>query len=191
MTRRRFGIGLAALCVLGVTAPAGGADAPASQPAWETYRVLVERNIFSRSRARRLPFRAPLAPQATPRPEALVVLTGIVLQGDERVAFLEDTMTGATVKVRAGDQVAAGRLKNITLDYVEYEIGGRTEKIRIGRSLRRAPPASMPARAPYAAASRPTKAPAAAVSAPPTTGKSSAEAILERLRQRRQKELGE
>lgn len=103
---------------------------------WDNYRVLVEQNIFSRQRGRALR-RDDDKPKERPAPalESYFVLKGIVRQNEEYVAFLEDTRMGETVRARAGDSIARGRVKNLTLDNIEFEMDANSITVEIGDSL--------------------------------------------------------
>ena len=155
---------------------------------WEDYRAVVERNIFSRDRGRAREPGPTVARQAPPRAERYIVLKGVVQQGKELIAFLEDTRAATTSRARIGDAVGQGRLANITLDHVEYELDGQTEKIEIGSNLAGSAP---PALIPYELLED------AGVSGLPAAGTASGTvseeeaAVLERLRQKREKELGQ
>ncbi|MBM4016954.1 MAG: hypothetical protein FJ288_01285 [Planctomycetes bacterium] len=144
------------------------ASPPAARPSqWESYRVLSERNMFLRNRASPASRRpAPTAPPAAP-PAATgddrIVLTGIVHQGEDYVAFFEDTRTGKTAPSQIGAALGRGRLAAITLDAVQYACDGNTTRIAIGSNLSGAA-ASLPK--PAAPPSAPA-APAAAPAAPP------------------------
>jgi len=125
-----------------------------------------------------------------PNPERFVVLRGIVFQDGRFIAFIEDTLTRETTKARIGDSVAQGRLKNITLDYVEYESYGRTVKVAVSDNFARAETASKDASKPPPAAGT-TQASDTTTSRPGTGVKKEGLSVLERLRQRRQRELAE
>ena len=88
-------------------APGRAADPPVAQPArLENYRVLSERNMFLRNRARPpASHAAPAPPRAAPADtgDDRIVLTGIIQQGEDYLAFFEDTRTGKTTTLQAGD----------------------------------------------------------------------------------------
>jgi hypothetical protein len=157
------------------------AGPPTARPAqWEKYRVLSERNIFLRNRAK--PPSSRFAPSAAAAAAARsghdrVVLTGIIQQGGDYVAFLEDTRTGKTSMVQVGDPVAAGRLAAITLDAVEYACDGNTTRIPIGCNLT-GTVASLPKPATAASATAaPAPTPAAATQATATSAAAGAPAL--------------
>ncbi len=103
---------------------------------WDNYRVLVEQNIFSRQRGRVLRGDDSKPKEtAAPAPESYFVLKGIVRQNEQYIAFLENTRMGETIKARAGDSIARGRLKSLTLDNIEFELDANTIKIEIGDNL--------------------------------------------------------
>jgi len=192
-----FGL-LAWLSALAAAAPppavspsAPPAVSPSAPPAqWESYRVLSERNMFMRNRARpwsgRLTSRVSVA-TAPGTSDDRFVLTGIIQQGEDYVAFFEDPRAGKTTSLRLGDLIGRGQLTSITLDAVEYAYDGSTTKIAVGRNLAGAsvsvarpttivtatsapPAASLTAPAAPATAAAPTApTPAAAATTPTTT----------------------
>jgi hypothetical protein len=121
-----------------VIAPPAAPAAPRGPvPAgFEAYRVLSDRNMFLRTRGR------PAAPvRYTPRvappenPDERIVLTGILEQGDQCVAFFEDSRSRKTTEVQVGSLVGRGHVAAITFDTVEYAYNGTTKKITVGTSL--------------------------------------------------------
>jgi len=138
------------------------ASLPGAQPArLEDFRVLSERNMFLRNRARppsghRVPT---AAPPAADTGDSRIVLTGIIQQGEDYVAFFEDTRTGKTTTLQVGAPVGRGQLTTITMDAVHYTCAGNTLKIAIGSTLTGAA-ASLPK--PAAPTSTATTAPPAA-----------------------------
>jgi hypothetical protein len=143
------------------------AAAPSPQPgSWESYRVLSERNLFTRDRSRHASSRrsssvaAPSAPVSTG--DSSIVLTGIIQQGEDCVAFFEDTRTGKTTAVQTGATVGKGRLTLITQDIVHYACDGDLRRIEIGSTL-----AGTPASFPRLVTPTTTSAPAAARPAVP------------------------
>jgi len=118
--------------------PAGGlSEEPAQQDSWTAFKVIVERNMFSRQRGRRVEqdrtdqVRTP----AVLSPESYYVLKGVAQEDGEFVAFLEDTQRGQTLRVRKGDSVARGIVKALTLDTIEYQSGERTTTVAMGYDL--------------------------------------------------------
>lgn len=166
---------------LGLATSSSGAEPGSAQRAWERYQVLVERNIFSRDRGSPPPRSREVTPLPPPPPERYLVLTGIARHGEKHMAFLEDIGTGVTTIIQIGDTVLQGRIKNITLDSIEYEKNDRTAIIGIGGDLEGGSPSTISAALPLSET--------AGSDLTPVAGSAEAD-ILERLRQKREKELG-
>jgi hypothetical protein len=86
----------------------------------------------------RSPFgRGPKKPPANAGgPEASFVLKGAVDVGGRLTAFVEDLSAKRVVQVTAGQPIARGRVKGITLDAIEYEAaGGPAKRIEVGQNL--------------------------------------------------------
>jgi len=221
MTDRPLVVVLWLLLSLAPAAPALAGQSSPPEPGWEAYKVIVERNIFVKDRSsltQRSPSPAsslPQWPQSASRPERDLVLTGIVRQRGEHIAFLENARTGVTFRLRLGDPVAAGRLTRIALDHVVYQSSGKSAAIEVGHNLDGGlasqtwaqEPAEGPGLPPFPSSPgspsqtpplEPTAAPdatlgRAAAAAPDADGPGTEDesAVLERLRQQRQKELSE
>jgi len=152
--------------------PAASPIAPPAQ--WESYRVLSERNMFMRNRARpwsdrltpRVSFTAPAASS-----DDRFVLTGIIQQGEDYIAFFEDPRAGKTASLRLGDLIGRGQLTSITLDAVEYAYNGSTTKIAVGRNLAGA---SVSVARPTTIVTATSAPPAASLTAPAAPGTAAA-----------------
>jgi hypothetical protein len=105
------------------------------------------------------------APPAADTGDGRIVLTGIIQQGEDYVAFFEDTRTGKTTLAQAGAPLGRGQLVAIAMDAVHYRCAGNTLKIAIGSTLTGAS-ASLPK--PAAPTSTVATAPPAAAPAAPT-----------------------
>jgi hypothetical protein len=69
-------------------------------------------------------------------PEASFVLKGAVDVGGRLTAFVEDLSAKKVLQVAAGQPLAGGRVKGITLDAIEYETtGGPARRIEVGQNL--------------------------------------------------------
>lgn len=118
--------------------PAGGlGEEPAQKDSWEAFKVIVERNMFSRQRGRRAEqaqgeqTRAPVVLS----PESYYILKGVAQEDGEFVAFLEDTRRNQILRVRKGDSVARGIVKALTLDAIEYQFGEQITTVAMGYDL--------------------------------------------------------
>lgn len=115
-----------------------GQDSVERQDPWAAYKVIVERNIFSRQRGAR-PERSDRGgvrtPPPAPNPESYYLLKGIVQENGVFIAFLEDTQRGQILRVREGDSVARGKVKISNLDTIEYQFEDRTVTVAMGYDL--------------------------------------------------------
>jgi hypothetical protein len=145
-------IGSSATFASAATMPA---TAPSSQPATTTpqrysdrYAILSQRNIFLKDRSRGSSGRygdgrnGSSTTQASSQPsrrsiEEQMVLTGIVEEGGQYRAYVEDSAAGAVIRVSNGDRLAHGRVARIAMDSIEYEpqSGGQPKSIAIGNDL--------------------------------------------------------
>ncbi len=159
---------------------------------WDNYGVLVEQNIFSRQRgqtSKRDDSKAKEPP--APAPESYFVLKGIVRQNEEYVAFLEDTRMGETIRAQAGDSIATGRLKSLTLDNIEFELDDNTIKIEIGDNLQGKAPTLSVTYNDLVEWSQSSSGSSQSEASGQQTGQSSEdEEILRRLMERRRREIG-
>ena len=152
-------------------------------PTWDRYRVLVERNIFLRSRTKPQP---PSTSREVVRvvrdPDADWVLIGTVRQGSVAAAFIENIATGEVHRAVVNDAVGTGRITTINLDGVTYSRNETNTPIAIGQNLNGA--------APSAASEAPTLSGGGQDTAAQPSDNDTA-AILERMRRQRQQELNQ
>jgi len=126
-------IGLAGLC-----SAAERTEEPAPNPAsWDSYKVIVERNMFSRQRGAAERRQRDEAQQVltVPDPESYYRLRGIAQEDGTFIAFIEDTRSSETLKVRQGEAVARGSIELLDLDSVTFRLDDRTIPVAIGQDL--------------------------------------------------------
>jgi hypothetical protein len=114
------------------------ADDKSDKSSFDHYKVLSEHNIFTKNRR-------PPATQSSRdartdrpprRPEVAFVLTGCVIEDDNRfAAFVENVQTGVTQKVSPGDAIATGKVTSIGFDFLEYESSGQKTRVEIGHNF--------------------------------------------------------
>ena len=185
--------------------PTLAASEGGKEPSLKDYKALWERNIFSRNREtarRREPDEEREKERKAPSPEQSYVLSGVMQRGAQYCAFFEDLQTGSTLRVDVGDEIARGSLKEITLDSVSYARGEDVIEVNIGRTLEGNAPRQgldysgfqdylgggpVPETGGEEPASEEKKEGQKAESG--QEGQEDPSAILERLKQRRQKEL--
>ena len=107
------------------------------------------------------------------RPESTLVFNGVTVANGNSVAFIEDTANQRVLTVQVGQQIAQGKITDITLDTLAYRNSSRTVVLHIGQDL---------------SGNDATVAPASPTTTPgdlPSTGNSA----LDRLRKKRLQEL--
>jgi len=195
MTDRRIMLACLLLLCLGY-APAYGETQQSAPPSWEKYKVIVEKNIFLRERSnydyrRRSEFTRTSFAQEE-RPKSAAVLRGIIRQGSEYIAFLENTSTGVTLRVAAGGDYADGRVARIELDRIEYEKDDQTVTVTLGSNLQGEPAAGASSYGQQTSMQQGESTEAEGSSGPASTTSGEpgdAASIIERLRQRRLAEM--
>ncbi len=165
------------------------ASAPSARPkrSLEDYRLIVDRNIFSRDRTRRTvaarPSREPAATQ--PVEQRHLVLTGVALQGEAPMAFFEDSLDGQTLWVRTGMPIGHGVVRDISFEGVTYRNGAGERIIAIGEDIEGVAVTLQASTTQGASAATDAGAPAAGAAAPA----GNADDVLQRMRLRRLQEL--
>lgn len=128
----------AAIGLAGLWPTAALAQEPAEKPdAWAAYKVIVDRNMFSRQRGRadRRQRDAEREVVTVPDPESYFRLRGIAQENGTFIAFVEDTRRGETLKLRQGDAVARGSIESLDLDSLVFRMEDRTITVAIGQDL--------------------------------------------------------
>jgi hypothetical protein len=116
--------------------PVATERAETGQTSWAQYQIILQRNIFSRQRGpvrQRRPERD--RPIITRNPESYLILKGIVQEGGTFIAFIENTQNNTVLRLREGESVARGTVKNFTLDSIEYQLGDKAVSVVLGRDL--------------------------------------------------------
>jgi hypothetical protein len=150
------------------------------------YLVLTQRSIFKKGAQDVDPFADTSAP-VTPPPiihtvaESSLEFNGATRADNNRAAFFENTSTHEVLMRHAGDALARGKILNITLDSIDYLADGRTSTIMIGQTL---DGSAGPGLASAPSLSLSSTQPTANFTGPNAD-------VLERLRQKRLKELGQ
>jgi len=114
-------------------------SAPASLPA--IYDAVAARNIFIKGDQRPPPAESASANSIpanyvyTPTASQLV-LTGVSLEDNTKVAFLEDQQAYTVTRVKIGDPIANGKVANMTLDSLDYkDPNGNIIRVTVGFNL--------------------------------------------------------
>jgi hypothetical protein len=65
-----------------------------------------------------------------------LVLTGVSLEDNVKVGFLEDEQAFTVARVQIGSPIANGKVVNMTLDALDYkDAGGKTIRVQVGFNL--------------------------------------------------------
>jgi len=118
-----------------------GTGSTASLPA--IYDAVAARDIFVKGNQRPPPPAAAGGPgSSTPAsgvyaPTAnQLVLTGISLEDNQKVGFLEDEQAYTSTRVKIGDPIANGKVVSMTLDALDYkDASGRIIRVEVGFNL--------------------------------------------------------
>lgn len=201
----------AASDVLPKPVPSGSeADPPPDGSiSWERYRILTQRNMFSKERGRpreesrrdrSREVEKAAAPQA-PKEESFTVLIGVVQKDGVPAAILENRSSGKIQTVVKGAAIGSGAIKAISLDSLDFESEGVLHVIKIGQTFTGVAPSSAAPVATGTSGTTTTSGPAVGTTTPgtapagsPASGPAAApsgggDSVLERMRRRRQEEM--
>lgn len=129
------------LLVIAVTAiGASPTTRPAMVPAasWSDYKVIVDRNIFSRSRTPRsggTRYVPQERPRSNNREEPEMTLSGVAVHLAVRLAFFDDPQSGETLRVGVGQRVGKGTVVSIAPEGVELRLDDRVRRVQIGQTV--------------------------------------------------------
>ncbi len=114
------------------------AETPGTKGSWNDYKVVSQRNIFSRNRLSTEAVQAAKAkqtPTVTQSEQSYLVLRGVVRENDIYTAFIENSGTGEVKKVHVGDSIGGGTISAATLDYISFDLKGANTRVEIGMTL--------------------------------------------------------
>jgi hypothetical protein len=89
----------------------------------QQYKLILDRNIFSRDRRPYVPRERKTTYRPPPPIETDYCLKGIAREREQLTAFIEQISTGIIDRYTLNAKIAKGSIKTITLDMVEYELG--------------------------------------------------------------------
>jgi hypothetical protein len=106
------------------------------------YDAVAARDIFVKGNQRPPAPPPPGSVSSTPASDpniptpSQLVLTGVSLEDNVKVAFLEDQQAYTATRVKIGDPIANGKVVNMTLDSLDYkDASGRIIRVEVGYNL--------------------------------------------------------
>ncbi|MCE5184695.1 MAG: hypothetical protein LLF76_01035 [Planctomycetaceae bacterium] len=171
-----------------------GAEEPIRRPgSFEKYKPVYEKNIFSRMRY------TPSAQDGAGQTRmekvvlSLYVLRGVAVETKNRLAFVEDEISGQSKRLAVGAQLLDGTIDQIEIDRVLFKHNDKLREVRIGQEFDRVESEVARPAASAGSSADPNSAPAAPQSrkmeSAPSSGRDE-DAILKKLMERRKQELG-
>lgn len=107
------------------------------EKSFEQYKVIVQRNIFSRYH-RITSQGSPEAKYVTRQKVInLYVLRGVSTNGQDKLAFIEDQISGQYIRAKIGDDISVYKIKDITADSVTFENADQQVAIKVGSEIYR------------------------------------------------------
>lgn len=165
-------------------------DGSADPTSWASYQIVATRNIFSWHRTAAAPvvpqehdaqtpgfdgdIDSPLSSEQQTAARASYVLVGVAIEVERRIAFFEHPGTKQTIKSSIGEPLVGGSIIAIRIDGIEFEVNGQSITVTPGETLTGT-----------AASGLTTDSLSDGVNRDATSNN----AVLERMRQRRQEEL--
>ncbi|MBN2372220.1 hypothetical protein JXL19_00325 [bacterium] len=186
-----------ALILLLSAASAGGDENSKAKPSWEDFRIISARNIFSRNRQ---PDIKPVFSESRQmtvveqKEESFLILRGIARKTDQYVAFVEDSRSSEMKQVYRGDKIGNGEITAISIDFLTYELEGNAIKVKTGMAFEGKAAGTIPGSFQGFGSSQKNFmnfSPGAQVESQAAPQDESSNAILQRLKERRKKELGQ
>jgi type II secretory pathway component PulC len=162
-------------------------DAPTKRDGdyrYETYRVISQRNIFSRYRRPSVPIKPRMPVRKQSVVLKLYVLKGVAVNGPRKIAFIEEEISGESIQGHIGTELLNGKINDIRFGSVLFEQQGQTRRINIGDTFGKTEsPAETPGES-NTDSSTPQETPK------DDTGDSDENDILKKMMERRKNELG-
>ncbi len=176
---------------------ASGDEKGKTMSTWQDYKIISTHNIFSRNRIPDSNSASSGSRQISEqelKEENCLILRGITKKADGFTAFIEDSRTNRIKQVLKGEEIGNGKIADITIDFVTYKLGGKAVKVKTGMSMAGQAAGMMPAR--VSESGIPQEPDFLTYSSVSETDVQApmdedSNAILQRLKERRKKELGE
>ena len=183
------------LCAVLWMAAAGLAQAEqsAAEPSsFENYRLIYQRNIFSRTRTAPSSRQSGTATRTETVVLSLYVLRGVAVETQYRLAFIEDAVSGQSKRLTVGDSLLNGTITEIRPDGVVFTKDEQNRTIKVGQEFERIESVVERLVETAATSSDPNMSEQAAGPArsAPATLPQDEDAILRQMMERRRQEMG-
>jgi hypothetical protein len=157
-------------------------------PGFQSYRIVVDRNIFDPDRRASRPERRSTPTEPLSQPEELAV-TGVLIHDGAAVAFFEGTTPEYSVDLKEGGTIVGYTVVEIRTDRLRISKNGREVELPVGSGLSRQHEGE------WELASAPSFLDRRELSSSEKSNEtksrdSSSTDLLERLRRRREREIG-
>jgi hypothetical protein len=76
-----------------------------------------------------------VAPAAVRSEQSYLVLRGVVRDGGAFISFIEDSRTGEVKRARQGETVGGGMLSDVSLDHISFKLADTDTRVSIGSTL--------------------------------------------------------
>ena len=100
---------------------------------YDKYKVIYQKNMFSR---RRQPTRRYVENASEPIKKQVVlslyVLRGVAIQGNSRVVFIEEVVSGRSMKAHAGTELLGGTITEVKINSVVFRQNDQLREIPVG-----------------------------------------------------------
>jgi hypothetical protein len=106
-----------------------------TKPGFETFDLLLKRNIFDPARRPNMPERSERPVYVAPPRKEYLALLGVLICGGQAVAFFEDTAGGSGKQVRTGDEIAGFRVVGVATDRIRLEKAKQEQELPVGWQL--------------------------------------------------------
>jgi hypothetical protein len=151
----------------------------ASTPLPQEYRILLSRSVFLNQPGQRVGRPTDSGGGAPRSFEASLTFRGVMREGSQSVAFIDDG--NSTRRLKVGDKIGRGEIREISLNQLFYQVGDRTIPVDIGMNLTGT---GIMTSTTQPSASSGTQ------TASTSPGSSGGDDVVERMRKRRQQEGG-
>lgn len=126
------------IVILAVYVSLAADNEPTEKYTYSRYKVIYERNIFSKDRLPPSQKQSGSAKQVrTTTVLSIYVLRGTAAESGRahKFAFIEEQISGETEIAKIGTKIMGGKIKAIQMNHVLFEEGGKVRKVNVGEEF--------------------------------------------------------